>query len=389
MCQSQALVTVTVLLAAAGAVRAQDVPAPAGEEVPRDAVTASLNEVWGLTPEEAARRVESLRRPGGPAAELLAAVALERAGRAPEARAAYEALAAADPDSPYAHTAGFRLRLLDRPEVEWDGICRGAADEDGAAAAAGWYLLRDGWAWGDQRQAALQLIMQRRASWPMVRFFQWIRERSFFPARYSYLFVLLVLTAGFSLLMLPFYFELAKFRVGVRRLAPQIRKIQELYQGNPVQHQRELVELYRAHGLSPLVGCAPRLLELVFIIAGLVTLRNFAPQMQLDGGSFLWVDDVTRFDLVIAAIWVGVNLVTVPFSAAPPPGQTRAGLGCGALVFGLAVLAAARYWQWPAYVFIFWQLLSIFAAFLASVFWPIASLTRVGHAPSPAPGVGG
>jgi hypothetical protein len=44
MCPLQALVAVTVLLAA-GAARVQDVPVPAGEPVQRDAVTVSLKEV--------------------------------------------------------------------------------------------------------------------------------------------------------------------------------------------------------------------------------------------------------------------------------------------------------------------------------------------------------
>src|SRR4051794_12739305 len=65
-------------------------------KVPADAVTRALNEVWLLSPEDAARRAENVRKQaeaapaeGKLAGALVAAVALERADQPSGARAAY------------------------------------------------------------------------------------------------------------------------------------------------------------------------------------------------------------------------------------------------------------------------------------------------------------
>uniref|UniRef100_UPI00258371E5 YidC/Oxa1 family membrane protein insertase n=2 Tax=Microbacterium TaxID=33882 RepID=UPI00258371E5 len=45
------------------------------------------------------------------------------------------------------------------------------------------------------------------------------------------------------------------------RLAPDIARLRERWKGQPERLQREIVELYRRHGVSPIAGCLPALAQ--------------------------------------------------------------------------------------------------------------------------------
>src|SRR5205823_6649504 len=136
--------------------------------------------------------------------------------------------------------------------------------------------------------------------------------------------------------------------------------IQTVYADDLASQSREMQRLYLENKVVPWGGCASGFVDLAFIVVGLVTLSSFAPQIRLDGGRLGWVTDVTRHDGYVGVVWVVANLVSMlasgvraQFKQAPVP------VGPAWLFAGGVVLAVARYWEWPAYVFIFWLLLIV------------------------------
>jgi hypothetical protein len=364
----------------------------------------ALRDVWALSPEEAARRAEDFNQlaEGAPDATrwrpaLLAAVALERAGQTDRALAAYEALAAQPGPGAGANTATFRLWALGRPESE-EFYRRQVATPSRPTVDEGWFLLPDGWKWGSRQQAALQPLLRARSGWLSVRCLRYLRSLSPFRASYSYLFTLLLLTAGLKALELPLSVRKAKYHVQVRRLMPQILDLRKRHVDNPLALLRALHQLCARHSVLADAGLAVLILDIGFVIFAANWLGDFAPQLRLDGARFLWLDDVTRWSavLTVAAVlaYLGLRwrsetagplrsrrtrlsfryvilagIVMGDASFRPPPGT----YSYPYLIVAGGVVAVAWFFQWPAYVFVLWLLVSAAGAVTHRLLRPLVA----------------
>ncbi|TDB98471.1 membrane protein insertase YidC, partial [Micromonospora fluostatini] len=77
---------------------------------------------------------------------------------------------------------------------------------------------------------------------------------------------IVLFTVAVRLLISPL--TVAQVRGERRRaaLAPAVRDLRHRYADDPARQQRELVELYRSAGASPVAGCLPALLQAPFFI---------------------------------------------------------------------------------------------------------------------------
>jgi YidC/Oxa1 family membrane protein insertase len=309
----------------------------------------------------AARKTAS--EEGKRAAGLLVAVALERARDLTGARATYKEIVEEAKGTPYATTATFRLRLIEHlqptPEA-LENIYQTVAAEP---AAEGWFLGSTQWTWTTTRRAAWHALVELRADHLSFRFFAFLRAQSLFPTPYAYLFVLLALGIGIKLLELPFYVKLAAGWRQLRRLRPQIQNIQSAYRDDPQTGWQRLAALYQEAGVNPRAGCAVFVVDLIFVIWALVALSKFSPQMALDGATFWWIADVLQRDFRILALWGMLSLIQGKIN---PVGQLGQGpqATCGALIGSVIFMGIIWYLQWPAYVIIFWVLLSVLGMFM-------------------------
>lgn len=346
----------TVLLIA-GAV-AFAAPAPG-----RESVTRSLNRIAAMSSGEAAREataqrtaMQSLRGEDQPAAALLAAFALERAGDVRAAIAAYRAAGNLSPGTPYAVTAALRLRLLEEPQhgvKALEEFYKNAAKE---SEAEGWFLVSNNWVWTTSRRAAWQALVDLRSDRLSFRLLAYLHAQSTFPAEYAYLFVFLVLGIGAKILELPLMVRTAKVAVGMEKLKPEVARLTALYGYDRAALNREVMGLYKRRGVNLLSGCATLLVDAIFVIWGFVAVSHFSPQLALDGARFWLTDDVLVRSAPVLFLWSLQVLWVVLLNPAKQPGQTGMAFASGVLS---CVLFCALGWfgHWPAYVFIFWGLL--------------------------------
>lgn len=79
-------------------------------------------------------------------------------------------------------------------------------------------------------------------------------------------------------------------------LQPKIKEIQEKYNKNPEKLNQEIMELYRKHGVNPLGGCLPMLLQMpIFVGLYQVLWRSF----YFRGEKFLWIQDLSLPDRLV------------------------------------------------------------------------------------------
>lgn len=341
------------------------------ERIPNERVSQALNDVWKLSPEAAEVKTPLVQSTAGAASSqgravgaLLVAAAQERAGKREAATGAYRQLAGDGKGTPYGASASFRLPLLDSKGGE-DAVYQTLARQP---PEDGWYLTPvDGWHWDDSRKVALNELLRIRSDGISVRLFEWLRGYSPFPKPYAYMFILLAIGIGSTILTLPWHIKLAGAGERIRALAPQVESLKQMYGSDPANYFKEVGALYQRHGVNSAAGCLVGIVQMAFTIWVLLAVRTYWPRMSLDGSQFLWVSDITQFDVWVMVLMAAAGIV-VPFLTGQMKvltGQMKGtGVPAATAVIGPIVLfaiigAIAWYWQWPAYVLVFFLLQQI------------------------------
>lgn len=111
---------------------------------------------------------------------------------------------------------------------------------------------------------------------------------------------------GWAIIVLTFIINTALFPLKIMNLKsmrkmqlvqPQINKINEKYKGigmsdpRSQQKQAEIMELYKKHGINPMGGCIPMLIQLPFLYA---FYRVLSVSVEMRHASWLWVADLTQ-----------------------------------------------------------------------------------------------
>jgi len=82
----------------------------------------------------------------------------------------------------------------------------------------------------------------------------------------------------------------------MQRIQPELKALQEKYKNNKEQLQKATMELYKKHGVNPLGGCLPLLLQMPVFFALYRVLRG---AVELRGAGFVaWIDDLSTMDVI-------------------------------------------------------------------------------------------
>lgn len=125
---------------------------------------------------------------------------------------------------------------------------------------------------------------------------------SFLPGSWGW--AILVLTLVIKLLTWPLTSAQLKAGKKMAQFAKPMQEIREKHAKNPEKMQKEMMKLYQEHGINPLAGCLPILIQIP-IFFGLYSAFQTAPEMRLE--SFLWIADLARADTVAHLGPVPVN----------------------------------------------------------------------------------
>jgi YidC/Oxa1 family membrane protein insertase len=104
---------------------------------------------------------------------------------------------------------------------------------------------------------------------PLFLALQWIHERV--VANWGWAIVLL--TVAINMVLFPLKLKGMKSALKMQRIAPQVKTIQEKYKkykfNDPRKQEqnKEIMELYRKHGVNPVGGCFPMLIQIPFLYA--------------------------------------------------------------------------------------------------------------------------
>jgi len=122
---------------------------------------------------------------------------------------------------------------------------------------------------------------------------------SFIP---NYGFVIIVFSILIKLILHPLTKKSHKSMSEMQYFQPKIAELREKYKDEPQRMNKEMMKFYKAHGINPLGGCLPTLLQMPLLFALFIVFRS---TIQLRDQPFiLWITDLSRPD----ELFLGFNL---------------------------------------------------------------------------------
>jgi YidC/Oxa1 family membrane protein insertase len=114
---------------------------------------------------------------------------------------------------------------------------------------------------------------------------------------HNYGWSIVLVTVAINILLLPLKFSNLKSMKKMQLLQPQIAAINAKYKDiglrdpKKQQQNQEVMDLYKKHGVNPMGGCFPLLLQLPFFIA---FYKVLSVSIEMRGASWLWVTDLSQ-----------------------------------------------------------------------------------------------
>lgn len=114
---------------------------------------------------------------------------------------------------------------------------------------------------------------------------------------HNYGWAIIVLTLIINIALFPLKIMNLKSMRKMQLVQPQINKINDKYKGigmsdpRSQQKQAEIMELYKKHGINPMGGCIPMLIQLPFLYA---FYRVLSVSVEMRHQGWLWVADLTQ-----------------------------------------------------------------------------------------------
>jgi YidC/Oxa1 family membrane protein insertase len=104
-------------------------------------------------------------------------------------------------------------------------------------------------------------------------------------------------TFAINMLLFPLRISSMKSSKKMQRLQPEINKINAKYKNlslrdpKKTEQNQELMDLYKVHGVNPVGGCLPMVIQLPFFYA---FYRVLSVSIEMRGASWLWVHDLSQ-----------------------------------------------------------------------------------------------
>lgn len=170
----------------------------------------------------------------------------------------------------------------------------------GRSLTASWYLSASGMTRGD-------LAVFGKFG-PRIDLTDWM-HRTFIIFTTPLVWVLdqivwLVPNYAIAVILLTFLVKAAMFRltwkqhasmIAMQKVAPELKYLQEQYKGDRQKLAQKQMELWKKHGVNPLGGCLPLLVQIPIFIA---LYNAFQYNADMRGEHFLWISDLTLPDQI-------------------------------------------------------------------------------------------
>ena len=130
---------------------------------------------------------------------------------------------------------------------------------------------------------------------------------------------ILILTLCLQALLFPLTWKSLRAAGAMKKLAPEVAKLQQKYADDSQKLSAATMELYKTKGANPLGGCLPMVLQMPIFIALFNALRN---SWELHGAVWIfWIKDLSAKDPYYVLPIVMGGLMFLQSKMNPPAGD--------------------------------------------------------------------
>jgi YidC/Oxa1 family membrane protein insertase len=160
---------------------------------------------------------------------------------------------------------------------------------------------------------------------PLFLALHWINDN----VAHNYGWAIVLLTICINLALFPLRLSSLKSQKKMQALQPHIQAINAKYKGislrdpRKAEQNQEVMEFYKKHGVNPMGGCFPMLIQLPILYAFYTVL---GVTIELRGAHWLWVTDLSRPETLAIHLLPVIMIVTqfVMQKMTPSPGMDPA-----------------------------------------------------------------
>lgn len=132
---------------------------------------------------------------------------------------------------------------------------------------------------------------------------------------HNYGFAIILLTACVKGVLWPLQNKANKSMRKMSALAPKMQALKEKYKDDPTRMNQEVMKLYKEHGVNPVGGCLPMMIQIP-IFFGLFSMLGQAAELR--NAAFLWVKDLSQPDTLFIIPGLGwIPILGVPGQGLP------------------------------------------------------------------------
>ena len=174
---------------------------------------------------------------------------------------------------------------------------------------------------------------------------------------YSYGLAVIFLAFLLRVLMHPLNRKAMKSMWKMQALQPLLQDLQERYRDDPQRLNAEIWKLYREHGVNPLGGCLPLLLQLPVLFWVYYGVLHY--RFQFAKASFLWVSNLAQPDYPLFALYLATFFASTFFMSTPThdPTQRQQQLMMNVM---FVVMFALFFHSFPAAFILYWLSFQVF-----------------------------
>ncbi|MCI0408674.1 MAG: membrane protein insertase YidC, partial [Acidobacteria bacterium] len=147
----------------------------------------------------------------------------------------------------------------------------------------------------------------------------------------------------------------------MQAIQPKIAAVQERFKNNPQKKQQEMMELYKKHGVNPMGGCLPMLVQIPIFIA---LYNALSTSVEMWRANFLWIRDLSQPDALftidiwglknypfnLLALFMGATMF-VQQKMAPVAGDPRQ---AKMMLYLMPTMFTFMFWTFPSGLVLYW-----------------------------------
>ncbi len=155
-------------------------------------------------------------------------------------------------------------------------------------------------------------------------------------------------------LTFPLNLKQMKSAKAMQALQPQMKEIQERYKEDKGKAQQAMFKMFREHGVNPLGGCWPMLIQLPILIALYRGIRMYI--VRFDGTSFLWMDNLANPNILLLGVYtvsqIGFQALTQKLQ--PPATDAQQAQSQKMMMWMMPLLFFMFFQTFPAAFILYW-----------------------------------